>query len=50
MGNIKDNYNDDNLTNKILKKQEKLRNEIGFFEKDFSGLKHEFNKSITQFL
>ena len=47
---IIENFSNDNLINKILKKQEKLRNEIGFFEKDFSGLRHEFNKSIAQFL
>lgn len=47
---IKDNSNNYTLTNKILKKQEKLRNEIGFFEKSCLSLKHEFNKSIAQFL
>ncbi len=47
---INDNYNNDNLANKILIKQEKIRNEIGFFEEGFSGLKYEFNKSIANFL
>ena len=47
---IKDNFTNVDLTNKILKKQDKLRNEINFFERDFAALKQEFNKSITQFL
>ena len=46
---IKDNFSNVDLINKILKKQDKLRNEISFFEKDFATLKQEFNKSITQF-
>jgi hypothetical protein len=46
---INDNFNDENFP-VILKKHEKLRNEIGFFEKEFASLKHEFNKSITQAL
>ena len=47
---IKDNSGNVDLTNKVLKKQEKLSNEISFFEKDFAALKQEFNKSVTQFL
>ncbi|MEP6616135.1 MAG: hypothetical protein ABJA57_06125 [Ginsengibacter sp.] len=47
---IVENFNNVILLNTILKKQEKLRNEIGFFEKDFSSLRHQFNKSIAQFL
>lgn len=47
---IKNNFNNVDLIIKILKKQEKLRNEISFFEKDFATLKQEFNKSVTQFL
>ena len=45
---IKDNFDNADLTNRILKKQDKLRNEISFFGKDFAALKQEFNKSITQ--
>ena len=47
---IMENSNNVDLANKIIKKQEKLRNEISFFEKDFATLKQDFNKSITQFL
>jgi hypothetical protein len=32
---------------KIIKKQEKLRNEMEYFEKDFSMLKNEFNKYLS---
>ena len=31
---------------KIAKRQEKLRNEIAFLEKDFPGLKNRFNKYL----
>jgi hypothetical protein len=32
--------------NKTCKKQEKLRNEISYLEKEFSGLKNQFNKYL----
>ena len=32
---------------KLIKKQEKLRNEMEYFEKDFSMLKNEFNKYLS---
>lgn len=35
------------LDPKTLKKQEKLRNEMAYLEKDFPMLKNEFNKYIT---
>ncbi len=35
---------------KLLKKQQKLRNEIEFFEKDFSANKNQFNKFISSVL
>lgn len=31
---------------KVLKKQEKLRNEISYLEKEFSDLKNQFNKYL----
>ncbi len=31
----------------MIKKQEKLRNEMEYFEKDFSRLKNEFNKYLA---
>lgn len=33
-----------------LKKQEKLRNEMEYFEKDFTKLKNEFNKYLSSVL
>ncbi|MEO6541128.1 MAG: hypothetical protein ABIN74_09070 [Ferruginibacter sp.] len=36
--------------NKLLKRQEKLRNEMEYFEKDFSQLKNEFNKYLSAVL
>ena len=49
--NFINNFNmEEGLTNKILKKQAMLRNEIAYLEKGFSILKQEFNKSITEFL
>jgi len=35
---------------KLVKKQQKLRNEIEFLEKDFSADKHQFNKFISSML
>ena len=34
--------------NKLAKKQQKMRNEIGYFEKNFMLLKDEFNQYIIQ--
>lgn len=36
-----------NLSLKMFKKQEKLRNEMSFFEKDFTSLQNEFSRSIV---
>lgn len=47
---MKLNFTNAHFTNKITLKQEKLRTEIGIFEKDFASLKQEFNKSITRFI
>ncbi len=33
--------------NKIIKRQEKLRNEMEFFENDFNKLKNDFNKCLS---
>lgn len=38
------------LPEKLLKKQEKLRNEMEYFEKEFTSLKNEFNKYLCNFL
>lgn len=38
------------LDNKLIKKQEKLRNEMEYFEKDFYQLKNEFNKYLAAVL
>jgi seryl-tRNA synthetase len=35
------------INGKLLKKHEKLRNEIRYFEKGFSDLKNEFNTSLS---
>ena len=40
------NYIDINL----IKRQEKLRNEMEYFEKDFNKLKNEFNKYLSKVL
>ena len=41
----------DNVVNiKLLKRQEKLRNEMEYFEKDFNQLKNDFNKHLSSFL
>ena len=41
----------DHFTNsKLIKRQEKLRNEMEYFEKDFSNLKNEFNKYLSSVL
>lgn len=47
---LKEDLNNDATFLKISKKQDKLRNEMNTFEKDFSGLRYEFNKSISQYL
>lgn len=36
--------------NKLLRRQEKLRNEMEYFEKDFANLKNEFNKYLSSVL
>ncbi len=42
---------DDSSTNqKLIKKQEKLRNEMEYFEKKFTSLKNEFNKYLSDYL
>ena len=33
--------------NKLIKRQQKLRNEMEYFEKDFNQLKNEFNKYLS---
>lgn len=38
------------VDNKLLKRQEKLRNEMEYFEKDFNQLKNEFNKYLSSVL
>lgn len=35
------------VDNKLIKRQEKLRNEMEYFEKDFNQLKNEFNKYLS---
>ena len=40
------NRNDSLVDNKLIKRQEKLRNEMEYFEKDFIQLKNEFNKYL----
>jgi hypothetical protein len=35
------------VDNKLTKRQEKLRNEMEYFEKDFNKLKNEFNKYLS---
>jgi hypothetical protein len=42
---------DQSLTNeKLIKRQDKLRNEIEYLEKDFARLKNEFNKCLAAVL
>lgn len=42
---------DGSLTDsKTIKRQEKLRNEMEYFEKDFSNLRNEFNKYLSSVL
>lgn len=38
------------MNKKLTKQQEKLRNEMIFFEKDFARLKNEFNNYLVQVL
>ncbi|HRI25474.1 MAG TPA: hypothetical protein PLZ45_12420 [Ferruginibacter sp.] len=38
------------LDQKIIKKQEKLRNELEYLEKDFSKLKNDFNRYLSTHL
>jgi seryl-tRNA synthetase len=38
------------VDNKLAKRQEKLRNEMEYFEKDFNKLKNEFNKYLSTVL
>lgn len=42
--------NSDISDNETLKKQERLRNEMEYFEKDFTNLKNEFNKYLSSVL
>ncbi len=35
------------VDNKLIKRQEKLRNEMEYFERDFNLLKNEFNKYLS---
>lgn len=44
------NRKDNLLDTKLLKRQEKLRNEMEYFEKDFNQLKNEFNKYLSAVL
>lgn len=41
------NHKEGLVDNKLLKRQEKLRNEMEYFEKDFNQLKNEFNKYLS---
>ena len=42
---------DDSSTNqKLIKKQGMLRNEMEYFEKEFTSLKNEFNKYLSNYL
>lgn len=41
------NSSDKVSQNKLSKRQEKLRNEMEYFEKDFYSLKNEFNKYLS---
>lgn len=41
------NSNDSLVDSKLIKRQEKLRNEMEYFEKDFIQLKNEFNKYLS---
>lgn len=38
------------VDNKLLKRQETMRNEMEYFEKDFNQLKNEFNKYLSAVL
>lgn len=38
---------EDYLNDKLIKRQEKLRNELEYFEMDFIKLKNEFNKYLS---
>lgn len=44
------NSSDIMLNNRLCNKQEKLRNEMEYFEKDFTDLKNEFNKYLSSIL
>jgi seryl-tRNA synthetase len=44
------NRKDSLVDTKLLKRQEKLRNEMEYFEKDFNQLKNEFNKYLSSVL
>ena len=52
--NVQDDILNDNTAapvyNKLVKTQEKLRNEMEYFEKDFNMLKNEFNKYLSTIL
>ena len=38
---------ENNMDAKLIRRQENLRNEMEFFEKDFNNLKNEFNKYLS---
>lgn len=44
------NLNHNLIGNKLIRQQEKLRNEMEYFEKDFTELKNEFNKHLSSVL
>jgi len=44
--NLKDT-SQNTVDNKLIRLQEKLRNEMEYFEKDFNKLKNEFNKYVS---
>jgi len=49
---LKDNYlrNPGDLEARVLKRQDKLRNEIEYLEKDFARMRNEFNKYLSSVL
>lgn len=44
------NLNHNLIGSKLIRQQEKLRNEMEYFEKDFTELKNEFNKHLSSVL
>jgi hypothetical protein len=41
---------ENDIADKLIRRQEKLRNEMEYFEKDFNMLKNEFNKYLSKVL